>query len=75
MKKKEKYYISSTVVRKDIVTGITKICRNNVSINPGKVDAMLNENEQVREKSFVLQTVLLYALEVKDTQKVPDLGF
>ena len=58
---------------KDIVTGIVQ--RNigrNVSINLGKVDAILTENEQVRGEVFKpTERIKLYILEVKSTPRGP----
>ena len=58
---------------RDVVTGIVqRYVGNNVSINLGKVDAMLNENEQVRGEIFrPTDRIKLYVLEVKDTPKGP----
>lgn len=58
---------------KDIVTGIVqRYVGNNVSINLGKVDAILSENEQVRGEVFrPTDRIKLYVLEVKDTTKGP----
>lgn len=58
---------------KDIVTGIVqRYVGRNVSINLGKVDAMLMENEQVRGEVFEpTERIKLYVLEVKDTTKGP----
>ena len=58
---------------RDIVTGIVqRYVGNNVSINLGKVDALLNENEQVRGEIFrPTDRIKLYVLEVKDTPKGP----
>lgn len=58
---------------KDIVTGIVqRYVGNNVSINLGKVDAVLTENEQIRGEVFrPTERVKLYVLEVKDTTKGP----
>jgi len=58
---------------KDIVTGIVqRYVGNNVSINLGKVDAVLTENEQVRGEVFrATERIKLYVLEVKDTTKGP----
>lgn len=58
---------------RDIVTGIVqRYVGNNVSINLGKVDAMLNENEQVRGEIFrPTDRIKLYVLEVKNTPKGP----
>lgn len=58
---------------KDVVTGIVQ--RNlgkNVSINLGKVDAILNESEQVRGEVFKpTERIKLYIVEVKNTPKGP----
>ncbi len=58
---------------KDIVTGIVqRYVGKNVSINMGKVDAMLMENEQVKGEIFEpTERIKLYVLEVKDTTKGP----
>jgi N utilization substance protein A len=58
---------------KDIVTGIVqRYVGNNVSINLGKVDAILTDNEQVRGEVFrPTERIKLYVLEVKDTTKGP----
>ena len=58
---------------KDIITGIVqKNLGRNISINLGKLDAILNESEQV--KGEVLKPndhIKVYILEVKDTSKGP----
>lgn len=58
---------------RDIVTGIVqRYAGNNISINLGKVDAILTENEQVRGEVFrPTDRIKLYVLEVKDTPKGP----
>jgi N utilization substance protein A len=58
---------------RDIVTGIVqRYIGNNISINLGKVDAILNENEQIRGEIFrPTDRIKLYVLEVKDTPKGP----
>lgn len=58
---------------KDVVTGIVqRYVGKNVSINLGKVDAILNENEQVKGEVFKpTERIKLYILEVKDTTKGP----
>ena len=58
---------------KDIVTGIVqRYIGKNVSINLGKVDAILTENEQVRGEVFQpTERIKLYVLEVKLTPKGP----
>ncbi len=57
---------------KDIVTGIVqRYVGRNISVNLGKVDAMLTENEQVKGEHFrPTERIKLYVLEVKDTTKV-----
>ncbi len=58
---------------RDVVTGIVQ--RNlgrNISINLGKADAILNENEQVRGEVFrPNERIKVYVLEVKSTSKGP----
>lgn len=58
---------------RDVVTGIVQ--RNlgrNISINLGKADAILNENEQVRGEVFrPNERIKVYVLEVKSTTKGP----
>lgn len=57
---------------KDVVTGIVQRIGKNISINLGKVDAILNETEQVKTEMFrPTERVKLYVLEVKDTPKGP----
>ncbi len=57
----------------DVVTGIVqRYAGNNVSINLGKVDALLTENEQVKGETYrPTERIKLYILEVKDTPKGP----
>ena len=58
---------------KDIVTGIVqRYVGKNVSINLGKVDAILTENEQVKGEVFQpTERIIVYILEVKSTSKGP----
>ncbi|MBU5332348.1 MAG: transcription termination factor NusA [Anaerocolumna aminovalerica] len=58
---------------KDVVTGIVqRYVGDNISINLGKVDAVLTENEQVKGEHFrPTDRIKLYVLEVKDTTKGP----
>lgn len=58
---------------KDVVTGIVqRYVGKNISINLGKVDAILNENEQVKGEVFQpTERIKLYILEVKSTSKGP----
>ena len=57
----------------DVVTGVVqRYVGHNVSINLGKVDALLTENEQVKGEKFEpTQRVKVYVLEVKNTTKGP----
>ena len=58
---------------KDIVTGIVqRYVGKNISIDLGKADAMLNENEQVKSENLKpTERVKLYILEVRNTPKGP----
>lgn len=58
---------------REVVTGIVqRYLGKNVSINLGKVDAILNENEMVKGETFrTNDRVKVYVLEVKDTPKGP----
>ena len=58
---------------REVVTGIVqRYLGRNVSINLGKVDAILNENEMVKGETFKpTERVKVYVLEVKDTPKGP----
>ena len=58
---------------KDVVTGIVqRYMGKNVSINMGKADAILNENEIVKGEVFEpTERIKVYVLEVKDTTKGP----
>ena len=58
---------------KDVVTGIVqRYVGKNISINLGKVDAILSENEQVKSEVFKpTERIKLYILEVKSTSKGP----
>ena len=63
-------YISK---EKDVVTGIVqRYIGRNISINLGKADAMLTENEQVKGEVFKpTERIKLYVVEVKNTTKGP----
>ncbi len=65
----EQYYEK----QRDIVTGIIqRRNNNNISVNIGKVDAILSDKEQVRNEKYLPNMRLkLYVLEVKDTTKGP----
>ena len=56
---------------KDVMTGIVqRYLGRNVSINLGRVDAILNESEQVKGETFrPTERIKVYVLEVKDTPK------
>ncbi len=58
---------------KDIVTGVVqRYVGKNISINLGKADAMLTENEQVKTEHFhPTERIKLYVVEVKNTTKGP----
>ena len=58
---------------KDVVTGIVqRYMGKNISINLGKADAILNENEQVRSEHFrPTERIKVYILEVRNTPKGP----
>ena len=58
---------------KEVVTGIVqRVMGKNVSINLGKADAVLSENEQVKGETFQpTERIKVYILEVKATSKGP----
>ena len=60
-------------MEKDVVTGIVqRYVGKNVSINLGKVDAILTENEQGKGEGFQpTERIKVYILEVKATPKGP----
>ena len=60
-------------IEKEVVTGIVqRVMGKNVSINLGKADAVLSENEQVKGEVFKpTERIKVYILEVKDTPKGP----
>ena len=62
---------------KDVMTGIVqRYLGRNVSINLGRVDAILNESEQVKGETFrPTERIKVYVLEVKDTPKGPRVSF
>lgn len=65
----KEYYMKE----KDVMTGIVqRMLGKNVSINLGRVDAILNESEQVKGETFrPTERVKVYILEVKDAPKGP----
>ncbi|MCH5344066.1 MAG: transcription termination/antitermination protein NusA [Acetatifactor sp.] len=58
---------------KDVVTGVVqRYVGRNISVNLGKADAMLSENEQVKGEAFKpTERIKVYILEVKNTPKGP----
>ena len=58
---------------KDVVTGVVqRYMGKNVSVNLGKVDAILSENEQVKCEVYKpTERIKVYVLEVKDSPKGP----
>lgn len=58
---------------KDIVTGVVqRYVGRNISINLGKVDAMLNSEEMIKGETYrPTERIKVYVLEVKDTPKGP----
>ena len=60
-------------IEKEVVTGIVqRVMGKNVSINLGKADAVLSENERVKGEVFKpTEHIKVYILEVKDTPKGP----
>ncbi len=60
-------------MEKEVMTGtVTRFLGRNISINLGRVDAVLNESEQVKgEVLNPTDRVKVYILEVKDTPKGP----
>ena len=60
-------------MEKDVATGIVqRYLGKNISVNLGKVDAILNESEQVKGETFrPNERIKVYIVEVKDTTKGP----
>ena len=60
-------------IEKEVVTGVVqRYIGRNVSVNLGKVDAILNENEMVKGEVYTpTERIKVYILEVKDTTKGP----
>ena len=60
---------------RDVVTGVVqRYIGKNVSINLGKVDAILTEGEQIKGEVFKpTERIKLYILEVKSTSKGPNI--
>ena len=61
------------MMEKDVTTGIVqRYIGRNISINLGKVDAILNESEQVKGETFKpTERIKVYIVEVKDAPKGP----
>ena len=60
-------------MEKEVVTGnVQRVMGKNVSVNLGKADGVLSENEQVKGEEFKpTERIKVYILEVKDTPKGP----
>ena len=60
-------------MEKEVVTGVVqRYLGRNVSVNLGKVDAILSENEQVKGEEYKpTERIKVYVLEVKDSPKGP----
>ena len=70
---KRQIYSEYYSMEKDVVTGIVqRYVGKNISINLGKADAILTENEQVKGEVFKpTERIKVYILEVKSTPKGP----
>ncbi|MDD6213408.1 MAG: transcription termination factor NusA [Clostridiales bacterium] len=66
-------YDQYSAKEREVVTGIVqRYIGKNVSIDLGKADAMLNENEQVKGEEYKpTERLKLFILEVKDTTRGP----
>lgn len=60
-------------MERDVMTGIVqRYMGRNISVNLGRADALLSENEQVKGETFKpTERIKVYILEVKDTPKGP----
>ena len=58
---------------KDVVTGVvSRYVRNSISVNLGKAEALLTENEQIKGETFEIgDRIKVYILDVKATSKGP----
>lgn len=67
------FMISIMEWKKKLITGIVqRVMGKNVSVNLGKADGILSENEQVKGEEFEpTERIKVYILEVKDTPKGP----
>lgn len=63
-------------LEREVVTGIVqRYIGNNVSVNLGRADALLMENEQVKgEKFHPTERIKLYILKVEETSKGPKIS-
>lgn len=70
-REKDNVYEEFSAKEKDIITGIVqRINDQNITINLGKADGILNENEQVKgERLRSGERIKVYVLEVKNTRK------
>ena len=70
-KEKDNVYEDYHAKEKEVVTGIVqRINENNIVINLGKADGILNENEQVKsERIRINERLKVYVLEVKNNKK------
>ena len=70
-REKDNVYEEFLAKEKDIVNGVVqRINDNSITINLGKADGILNENEQVKGEKFRIgERVKVYVLEVKNTKK------
>ena len=73
VRKNVKSFMISIMEWKRVVTGIVqRVMGKNVSVNLGKADGILSENEQVKGEEFEpTERIKVYILEVKDTPKGP----
>ena len=77
-KKRKVLYDEYFQKEKDVVTGVVqRYMGKNVSVNLGKVDAILSENEQVKGEVYKpTERIKVYVLEVKGfTERTKDHGF
>ena len=70
-REKDNVYEEFLAKEKDVVNGaVSRINENSITINLGKADGILNENEQVKGERFRIgERVKVYVLEVKNTKK------
>jgi len=70
-KEKDNVFEEFQAKEKEVVTGIVqRFNDNNIIINLGKADGILNENEQVKsERIRINERIKVYVLEVRNTRK------